>query len=132
MRTLLREYADRGGTVLLSSHLLHEVEAVADLLVVINEGQMVANGPTAQLKGPHRTLVRTLDPAGLAAALREAGHNFTGSTGGTLTVDASTEQVGRAAARAGAVLTELRPQGADLESLFLRAWPQPSRRARRP
>ena len=44
MRELLRDFADRGGTVLLSSHLLYEVEAVADQLVIIGAGKIVAQG----------------------------------------------------------------------------------------
>jgi ABC-2 type transport system ATP-binding protein len=39
MRELLRDFADRGGTVLLSSHLLHEIEALADRLVIIDHGR---------------------------------------------------------------------------------------------
>ena len=49
MRDLLRGYADRGGTVLLSSHLLHEIEVVADDLVVIGNGRIVASGSKAAL-----------------------------------------------------------------------------------
>jgi ABC-2 type transport system ATP-binding protein len=49
MRGLLRDFADRAGTVLLSSHLLHEIEAVADNLVVISHGQIVAQGDKAEL-----------------------------------------------------------------------------------
>ena len=49
MRGLLRDFADRGGTVLLSSHLLREVEAVADRLVVIGGGRIVAQGEKAEL-----------------------------------------------------------------------------------
>ena len=49
MRDLLREYADGGGTVLLSSHLLHEIEVVADDLVVIGQGRIVAQGTKADL-----------------------------------------------------------------------------------
>jgi ABC-2 type transport system ATP-binding protein len=119
MRTLLREFADRGGTVLLSSHLLHEVEEVADRLVIINQGRIVADATPAQLLGARTTLVRALEPAELVAALEQAGLQVTGSSGDELYVDATTEQVGRAAARAGTVLLELRPHGADLESLFL-------------
>jgi ABC-2 type transport system ATP-binding protein len=119
MRTLLREFADRGGTVLLSSHLLHEVEEVADRLVIINQGRIVADATPVQLLGARTTLVRALDPAELVAALEQAGLQVTGSSGDELYVDATTEQVGRAAARAGTVLLELRPHGADLESLFL-------------
>jgi len=49
MRGLLRGFADRGGTVLLSSHLLSEVEAVADDLVLIGRGAIVAAGPKTEL-----------------------------------------------------------------------------------
>ena len=49
MRGLLRDFADRAGTVLLSSHLLHEIEAVADNLVVIHHGRIVAQGGKADL-----------------------------------------------------------------------------------
>lgn len=48
MRTLLRDFADQGGTVLLSSHLLHEVQLVADDVVVIDSGRIVANGEVAE------------------------------------------------------------------------------------
>jgi ABC-2 type transport system ATP-binding protein len=44
MRDLLRSYADQGGTVLLSSHLLHEIEVIADDLVLIGNGRIVAQG----------------------------------------------------------------------------------------
>ena len=50
MRRLLRGHADRGGTVLLSSHLLHEVELIADHLVVINHGRIVADDATEDLR----------------------------------------------------------------------------------
>ena len=49
MRGLLREYAARGGTVLLSSHLLHEVEKIADDLVLIGRGRIVAQGTKREL-----------------------------------------------------------------------------------
>ena len=49
MRGLLQEYAQRGGTVLLSSHLLHEVEKIADDLVLIGQGRVVAQGTKQEL-----------------------------------------------------------------------------------
>ena len=49
MRRLLRDFADRAGTVLLSSHLLREVEAIADQLVVIGGGRVVAQGAADDL-----------------------------------------------------------------------------------
>ena len=49
MRRLLRDFADRGGTVLLSSHLLAEVEAVADRMIIIGGGRIQAQGTRAEL-----------------------------------------------------------------------------------
>ena len=49
MRRLLRDFADQGGTVLLSSHLLHEVQQIADELVMIGHGRIVAIGTQDEL-----------------------------------------------------------------------------------
>jgi ABC-2 type transport system ATP-binding protein len=118
MRELLRDFASRGGTVLLSSHLLGEVQATVDRLVVIGSGRIVANGSLAELLTGGRTVVRGLDNDTLAGALRAAGHQIR-PEGGALTVDATAEQVGRIAASAGQVLLELRDGGAGgLEDLF--------------
>src|SRR4051812_31017635 len=73
MRDLLRGYADRGATVLLSSHLLHEIEVVADDLVVIGNGRIVAQGTKAELLASTGTQVRTRQPERLAHALTSAG-----------------------------------------------------------
>ena len=70
MRELLRGHAARGGTVLLSSHLLGEVEHTVDRLVVIGAGRVVADGPIGELLAGDGVLVRAVDPAALAAALR--------------------------------------------------------------
>src|SRR3954453_23058607 len=72
MRGLLRDYADRGGTVLLSSHLLHEIEVIADDLVVIGGGRIVAQGAKGDLLRSVGSLVRAADRA-LLAALTDAG-----------------------------------------------------------
>jgi ABC-2 type transport system ATP-binding protein len=120
MRRLLRDFADRGGTVLLSSHLLREIEAIADHLVVIGNGRIAADGAKAELLAGTGTLVRGLDPAALAAALARAGISATSSSDGALLVEVEPVEVGRAAAAAGVVLTELRPaDGGGLEALFL-------------
>src|SRR5215831_18198085 len=63
MRELLRDFADRGGTVLLSSHLLHEVEALADQLVIIDAGRVVAKGGRSELLARTGTQVRADDKA---------------------------------------------------------------------
>ena len=120
MRELLRSIADRGCTVLLSSHLLHEVELVADELIVIGQGRIVAQGSKASLLQAVGSTVTALDPDRLDAVLRAAGYVVRSRSGATLTVDAYGEQIGRAAASAGVVVTELRPaNGAGLEQLFL-------------
>ncbi len=57
IRALLRDFADRGGTVLLSSHLLAEIQATADRLVIISAGRIVAQGAlTDLLTGPEQSL----------------------------------------------------------------------------
>ncbi|MFC8296552.1 ABC transporter ATP-binding protein [Micromonospora orduensis] len=119
MRGLLRDFADRGGTVLLSSHLLREVEAVADRLVVIGGGRIVAQGDKNELLAGGGTVVRARDVAALRRALDAAGLAAADSSEGLL-VQADAEAVGQAAADAGVALAELRPAvGGGLEQLFL-------------
>ncbi len=120
MRGLLRSFADRGGTVLLSSHLLHEVEVIADELVVIGRGKIVAQGTKESLLASSAMFVRALDDAALARALTDAGIEFTVDPKGGVVTEVSAEQVGRAAAVAQVVLLELRQaDGAGLEDMFL-------------
>jgi ABC-2 type transport system ATP-binding protein len=126
MRDLLRGYADRGATVLLSSHLLHEIEVIADDIVVIGHGRIVAQGTKSDLLARAGTLVQARDSVQLAAALAAAGVTFTdhgtpGAAGApTLHVDADPELVGRVAHRADVPLVELRAaEGAGLEEMFL-------------
>jgi ABC-2 type transport system ATP-binding protein len=118
MRDLLSDVAERGGTVLLSSHLLHEVQAIADRLVIIGGGRIAAQGTPAELLSASATLVRSLDAAGLRDALVTAGLAVSDADGGLL-VDAEPETVGRAALYGGVALTHLAPsEGAGLEQLF--------------
>ena len=124
MRDLLRGYADQGGTVLLSSHLLHEIEVIADDLVVIGQGRIVAHGTKAELLASAGTFVRTGNLPDLADALTASGLTFAASaaTGSTdaLRVDAEPELVGKVALHAGVALAELRAaDGAGLEEMFL-------------
>src|SRR4051794_22754920 len=120
MRGLLRDFADRGGTVLLSSHLLREVEAVADRLVVIGRGRVVAQGGKDDLLAATGTYVRALDRGALERTLRRTGLGGTPTTDGGVTVAADAETLGRVAAADGLVLLELRPAGSGgLEQMFL-------------
>jgi ABC-2 type transport system ATP-binding protein len=120
MRLLLREYANRGGTVLLSSHLLHEIEVIADEIIVIGNGRIVAEGTKDELLHTAGTFVKAGDMSALANALTAAGLTTTPSGDNGLRSDATPEQIGKAAAAAGVALVELRPaEGAGLEEMFL-------------
>lgn len=119
MRSLLRGYAEEGGTVLLSSHLLHEIEVIADDLLVIGRGRIVASGTKAELMSAAGVTARSLDDTNLAGLLRQAGHPVEEGTNG-LVVQASAEDVGRVAAEHRIVLTELKAAGSTgLEDMFL-------------
>jgi ABC-2 type transport system ATP-binding protein len=120
MRTLLRMYADRGGTVLLSSHLLHEIEVIADEIIVIGNGKIVAEGTKAELLQTAGTFVKAGDASALANALTAAGITASPSGDGGLRTETDPATVGKAAASAGVALVELRPaDGAGLEEMFL-------------
>jgi ABC-2 type transport system ATP-binding protein len=119
MRALLRDFADRGGTVLLSSHLLREVEAVADQLVIIGGGRIVAQGSRDELLAGAGTLVGAPNEAALVAALDAAGLEIRAADGGGFLVDAPPEEVGRVALAGGVALSRLGPsESAGLEQLF--------------
>jgi ABC-2 type transport system ATP-binding protein len=120
MRSLLRDFADQGGTVLLSSHLLREVEAVADHLVVIGHGRIQADGGKSELLAGKGVIAKALEPQRLAEALTRAGIAFTPTADGGVVAEVEPVEVGRAAAATGVVLTELRVgDGGGIEELFL-------------
>jgi ABC-2 type transport system ATP-binding protein len=120
MRGLLKGYADRGGTVLLSSHLLSEVEIIADEMILIGHGRIVAQGDKKSLLATQKatTLVSSLDNTRLGQALTERGFPVV-PAGDGLRVDVAPVEVGRVAAQHAIVLTDLRLGGAGLEDLFL-------------
>jgi ABC-2 type transport system ATP-binding protein len=118
MRGLLRDFAERGGTVLLSSHLLHEVERIADELILIGGGRIVAQGTKDELLRAGGTLVRATDPESLVAALARSGLGVARTDDG-LWVDAEPARVARIALESGVVLTGLGAAGGGLEDLFL-------------
>src|SRR4051794_15859417 len=121
MRGLLNSYADRGGTVFLSSHLLNEVEQIADEMILIGRGKIVASGTKEQLlsTAEHKaSLVTALDNELLGKALTDKGFGFT-AAGSGLRVDAAPVEVGTIAAANAIVLTDLRAADGGLEELFL-------------
>lgn len=142
MRELLRGFADRGGTVLLSSHLLSEVELIADQLAIINHGQIVAVGTTGELlsgsAGP-QTVVRIANPGEIAGLVSELDARSlkidedTPEAVGGLVVNAEPVAVGAAALAAGVALAELRPmtRSGHLEDLFMQLTGEPTDGAHR-
>lgn len=133
MRGLLRDYANRGGTVLLSSHLLHEIEVIADEIIVIGQGRIVAQGTKEELLQTAGTFVKAGDNTALAVALTAAGLTAVPSGDGGLRAECTPEQVGRVAAAAGIPLVELRPaEGAGLEEMFLQLTASTQREANTP
>jgi ABC-2 type transport system ATP-binding protein len=121
MRTLLKGYADRGGTVLLSSHLLNEVELIADEMILIGLGRIVAQGDKKSLLAMDTnvtSLAMSLDNERLVEALEQKGYAVS-REGEGLRVGCTTEEVGRVALEASVVLTDLRSGAAGLEDLFL-------------
>lgn len=120
MRDLLRRFADQGGTVLLSSHLLHEIEVIADDIVVIGHGRIVASGTKTELLAGAGTIARAASTTALAGALERTGHHVTLRADGSLHTEATAALVGEVALSLGTALTELRPaEGAGLEEMFL-------------
>jgi ABC-2 type transport system ATP-binding protein len=120
MRELLRGYADRGGTVLLSSHLLREIEVVADDIVMIGKGRIVSQGTKNDLMWAAGTVVRAPDMVALRSSLDTAGVDSTVTWDAALRTDAPPSRVGEVALAAGVALTELRAADGGLEETFLK------------
>ena len=119
MRGLLKEYAVQGGTVLLSSHLLYEVEKIADDLILIGNGRIVAQGTKQELLQTRGAYVKAVEHEALLDALIEEGIHVVASGDG-LRSDADAIQIGKVAAARAITLVELRPaDGSGLEDLFL-------------
>jgi ABC-2 type transport system ATP-binding protein len=119
LRDLLKARAKTGGTVFVSSHLLAEMELLADEIVVINRGRLVTTGPIEKLRDAAMS-VRTPSPDQLASALRSSGGSVQILDPDHLLVRGlSMSQIGDGAFEAGVRLHELAPHSGSLESLFL-------------
>jgi len=120
MRDLLKDYAAGGGTVLLSSHLLAEVEIIADDIVMIGQGRIVCAGSKSELLQSAGTVVRAADVPALQHALAAAGISTSPAQDGSLRTEADPARVGRAAYDGGVAITELRAaDSGGLEEMFL-------------
>ncbi|GIH52728.1 ABC-2 type transport system ATP-binding protein [Microbispora rosea] len=121
IRDLLRGLAAEGRTVLLSSHLMSEMELTADHLVIIGRGRLIADTPMRELTAVRDVLVRSSRAADLAAALSAAGGTVTAEDGGGLSVRGlDPTEIGDLAARHAIPLHEVTPRGASLEETYMR------------
>jgi len=118
MRGLLKSYAERGGTVLLSSHLLNEVQLIADDIIMIGRGKIVAQGTPEDLLSSTGTFFRAVEITQLLDALAAIGVTAN-PVGDGFRTDAEALQVGKVAAANQITLVELRPADGGLEDLFL-------------
>ena len=123
-REFLRAFAASGRTVLVSSHLLGEVQQMVDDVVVLARGRLVYSGTLDELAAQEQvtTRVRSAEPERLAEVLAASGVVVRVANGGTgeLLVDAPPAQIGRAAFESGVELHLLAPLAGGLEELFLR------------
>jgi len=123
LRALLRGMADRGRTVLVSSHLLAETALVADRVVVIHRGRLLADDGTADVVRRHgRPFVRVRGARSrlLAGELERAGARCVVGADGSLEVEGlAAADISRLAAATGVVLDELSTRAGSLEDAFL-------------
>jgi ABC-2 type transport system ATP-binding protein len=122
MRTLLKKLADQGRTVLVSSHLLAEIEVLADDVLIIATGRLIVHGSMRQvvegIAESGRVRVRASDPDKLVAEL-DGVTVVPGDDGTVIITGADATAVGAAAMRAGVELHELVNVRPDLERVFL-------------
>lgn len=119
IRGLLGDFAAEGRTVLVSSHLLSEVQQSVERVVIISRGRFVYEGALSALETGTSVLVDSTDRPTLLTALGAAGKNAVATPGGITVAGTTTEEVGRIALVAGVVLTALTAEQAGLENVFL-------------
>ncbi|MEV0381651.1 ATP-binding cassette domain-containing protein [Nonomuraea sp. NPDC050643] len=120
LRHFVRDLAADGRTVLISSHVLGEVEHMAGHVVVIRDGRLVTTGPITGLYGPATVLIRSPRADLFAARLAEGGIRVEHPRPDVLRVHGlSSAEVAAAAAAHGIALHEITPEHPTLEQAFL-------------
>ncbi len=122
IRTLLRRLADAGKTVFVSSHLMSEMALIADHLIVIGRGRLLADCGAAEFierNSAGGVLVRTPSATQLGAALTAAGASVDPDGDALVVSGLPAARVAELAARAGLVIHELTPRRASLEQVFM-------------
>jgi len=121
IRGFLQSLAGEGRTVLVSSHLLSEVQQSVDEVVIISKGRLVKSGTLASLEldSEPRTIIDSPDRARLATALDQAGLEYTEGRNGLIVVEPDPARVGHAAYVAGVEVSALHRLKSGLEESFL-------------
>lgn len=119
MRTFLRQLAAEGRTVLVSSHLLSEVQQSVDQAVIISHGELVYEGGLAGLQAGTRTVVDAPNRSQLASALVAAGADIAKLGSGLAVTGMDSTRVGEIALGAGVALSHLSTENPGLETAFL-------------
>src|SRR5690606_29229073 len=122
LRNFLRAFAANGRTVLVSSHLLREMEHTVDSVVIISRGQCVYDGRLDDLRAAQRSraLVQASDPNRMVEKLQEAGLEVEFLADGRLAVhNADSRTVADLAWEAGGALTTMQDEHIDLEKVFV-------------
>ena len=122
LRGLLRQLADQGRTVLVSSHVLAEVAQTVDQVVIIASGRLVTQSTLAALTARTDQLVRVRTPQAETLRSLLAAQGIQANPDGAdqlLAVGTTTETVGTAAAAAGIVIYEMGAERSNLEDVFL-------------
>lgn len=122
IRQLMKTRAANGGTIFVSSHLMSEVQQVADQLILIGRGELIAQAPTEELIKDFTTqmvTVRSPQAAALAESLARSGAQITTGGEGQLQISGlSLQEVGAVAFRQGYELHELSLMRGSLESAY--------------
>ncbi|HUC87774.1 MAG TPA: ATP-binding cassette domain-containing protein [Candidatus Binatia bacterium] len=122
LRQFLKSYADEGNGVFISSHLLSEISQIADDVVVIGRGKLIANTSMKELvtgNAHSSVFVRTNDSAKLKKLLEDDKLSYTASDGGLEVSGVKTDKIGLLAAKANIPILELTTRSASLEDVFL-------------
>ena len=121
LRTLLRRFAVEGRTVLLSSHLMSEMQLTADHLLVLRAGRLIADVPMRELLQQSRPAVVVRSPQGgqLRRLLTDRGAEVVGDGDALAVTGLNAAAVGDLARSAGIVLRELRDEQPSLEDVYL-------------
>ena len=123
VRNLVKQQAADGKTVFLSSHLMSEMEMVADHLVILGRGRLLAEKPMSEFITEFSgvsTRVASPQATAIADAAQQAGFTVKPAEPGVLLIGAPADQLGQMAASHGWVLHELTPQHLTLEDAYMK------------